>query len=323
MLESFFKDLPVRSPKETHLSDVTWAIARNCDEFLVAFLQFFDFKFDSNAPLDIYREYVLPDGNRPDFAIENGPHLFIVENKIYDKNYYIEQYGRSSYPQGKKIEGIGIIVNHKVDDITLEISKRDRVKIRTWEKFVSFMERGFKEERFEAESEKYIRTYLQYVKEACSVMELKEVRFGSLLSLFYFNRLVRKTLGTFHREGFECKLYTANARAFGENWSGQYFSLKKKDERVELYPFLGVYYGEEPPTIYFAFERDWCKDIYLKYKGKQSENDLYYIEAADWEVSFCLSEDRFEEFGKGSLADQEAMLAYFLCKTIDEISQHL
>ena len=36
MLESVFRDLAIRLPKETHLSDVTWAIARNCDEFLAA-----------------------------------------------------------------------------------------------------------------------------------------------------------------------------------------------------------------------------------------------------------------------------------------------
>jgi len=43
MLEGFFTDLATRLYKENDLSDVTWAMAKNCEGFLKVFADFFNF----------------------------------------------------------------------------------------------------------------------------------------------------------------------------------------------------------------------------------------------------------------------------------------
>ena len=123
---------------------------------------------------------------------------------------------------------------------------------------------------------------------------------------------------------FDIDLYPAQ-RAFGSSWSGQYFSMKKKGSQKATYPFWGIFYGEEPTCIFFAFEKDWCKDIYLKYKGKKIEKDTYYIEthAPDPEIEFILNDEKFEEFIKGGLDMQEEILKDFFQKVVAEVGQYL
>ncbi|MGA2318759.1 MAG: hypothetical protein ABSG71_20620 [Thermodesulfobacteriota bacterium] len=323
MLEGFFRDLGGRLYKENDLSDVTWAMARNCEVFLKVFADFFNFDFNPDQPTEINREDSLGESGRPDFSIENGDAVFLIESKIYDRNYHIEQYGKLKFLREREIRKLGLVTNHRIDEATRAKAKDNNfTDPRTWEEFTTHLENKLRAKSFPEEWEDIIKGYIEYVKEVCSIMELKEIRFDTLISLFYFNRLVKKTIEEFNREGFEvnfCKFPRAN----GENWSGQYFSLKKKEKKEAIYPFLGIYYGEEPPTIYIAFEKDWSKNIYLKYRGKKKEEDYFYIETDDWEVSFCLNESKFERFNKVSLEEQEMILKNFLGKVIDEISQYL
>jgi hypothetical protein len=322
LLEGLFRDFGTRLSSENDLSDFTWAMGKNFGEFLHAFMDFFGFDYDAEAPWEVFREYILKDGSRPDLVVKNGSSLFVIESKVYDKYYHFEQYRKASPPDGENLKGLSIIVNHKIDANSMRTAQQNNFVVKTWGQFIRFLEDALAQCRFDAESEKSIRAYTHYVKEVCSIMELKEIRFDNLSSLFYFHRLIRKILEGFGREGVEVGLYKAS-RANGENWSGEYFSLKRRDEKTAIYPFLGIYYGEEPPTIYFAFEKDWCKDIYSKYKGKEKEADYYYIETTDWEVSFCLNEDKFDDFNKASLEQQEVILRNFLNEVFDEIAENI
>lgn len=322
MLELVFKDLGSRFPGENDLSDLTWAIAKNCKSFLHALLDFFGFQFYADLPLDIFREYALDDNSRPDLVVENGNLIFIIESKIYDRYYHLEQYAKAPVPEGKTKAGLAIITNHRMDEHSFRIAREHNFKVSTWTDFSSFVENKLQGMEIDNQSEICVRAYVGYVKEVCSIMEPKEIRFNTLSSLFQFNRLIKKIIEEFHREGFDYKL-SKQSRANGENWAGHYFSLKRKNGKQTIYPFYGIYYGEDPPTIYFAFEKDWCKDIYLKFKGKTKDTDFYYIESSDWEVSFCLNENKFEEFTKAAFGDQEKILIQFFNRVVDEIGQYL
>jgi hypothetical protein len=104
MLEEFFRDLASRHYKENDLSDLTWALGKNCDEFLKSLMVFFGFNFNPDLPTEIIREYFLGDGSRSDISIENGDSVFLIENKIYDRNYHVEQYGKLKFLREKEIE---------------------------------------------------------------------------------------------------------------------------------------------------------------------------------------------------------------------------
>jgi len=324
MIEELFENLGKRLFKENPLSDFTWAMAESCENFLQTFMKFFKFKLNPDAPLEIFREDLFDDGSRPDFVIQNGDRLFVVENKIYDTNYHFKKYGEIHPPKGKKILGRAIITNHKIDDNSKREAEKYNFKVELWEKFVEYLKEELKKKKFDSKSEKCLKAYVKYVKEVCSIMELQAIRCKKLSSLFYFNKLVEKLLKNFLHDEVKCHLYLLSS-GFSEGWSGQYFSLKKKRRRTTLYPWLGINYMEEPPTISVDFEKGKCTKIYTQYKAKRKnkETDFYYSWADDWGVYFCLKKDKFDDFMKAPLEKQEALLRDFLKKVLDEIIDFL
>lgn len=155
-------------------------------------------------------------------------------------------------------------------------------------------------------------------------MELREIRFDTLNGLFYFNDLVEKIIKEFQREGLDCKLYNFG-QPFGESWSGRYFSLKRNDGSITIYPFFGILYEEEPSIIYFAFEnkKGWCDNIYSEYKGKSRKGDFYDVQSTKSEIRFKLTSDKFAEFKESSKERQKEILNNFFNRMVDEISQYI
>jgi hypothetical protein len=72
MLEEFFRDLASRFYKENDLSDLTWALGRNCEEFLKLLVLFFGFNLSPDFPAEIVREDSLGEGCRSDISIEDS-----------------------------------------------------------------------------------------------------------------------------------------------------------------------------------------------------------------------------------------------------------
>lgn len=325
MLEGFFRDLGGRLYKENDLSDVTWGLANNCEKFLETFMDFLGFDFNPNLPTEIVREDSLGEGNRPDFLIENGDTIFIVESKIYDKNCHIERYGKRKVIRGKKIGRLGLITNYGIDDITRAKARGcNFTDPKTWEEFTKHLDSKLHSRVFPVEWEPVISGYTEYIKEVCSIMKIEEIRFGSLSSLGYFNRLIKKTIEQFQSQLFDCRLYKIG-RAFGEYWSGQYFSLQKRGNKLVIYPFFGVYYKDGPPSILFSFENEkgWCKEIYDNLKGKDKEGDFFNVSSDKNEVTFELNDKMYDKFIKASVNQQEVVLKEFFERMVDQISNYL
>lgn len=317
MLSVVLKDLGTRLSKENHLSDLTWAIGKNCVNFLEAFMELFGFQFNINDPCDVIREYSLQAGGRPDLVVLNGDKFFIIENKINDRNYHFENYG--TFVRDNKATGFGLIINHELEKSDVQKTLAYCCTVKKWEEFIDVLNK----KEFPEEEKPVVDGYIQYVKEVCSIMEIKEIRFNRLESLYYFNNLIKKIIKQFNQEGYLCDLYSAPTRSFGDCWSGQYFSLQREGGKTTIWPFFGVYYDEEPPFILFSFDSDWCKDIYKKYSGKKTTSRIYEIESNSSEVDFKLRKELFEEFLKATLDRQTSILEEFFAETINEISQHL
>ena len=316
-LTNLFKDLGTRLQTENNLSDMTWAIAKLSKTFMKAFINHLELPFQDNVPYFFYREISLNESCRPDFLFEQGNNRFIIENKIYDTNYHFEQY--TSHREAKNITGFGIISNHKLDNISLEKAQKNNFKVAYWEDFIE----GLKRNKFYDEEKMCIEAYIQYVKEVCSIMELKVIRFNELSSLYFLNGLITKIIHEYSFEGFECKFYPPPPRAHGNYWSGQYFSLNRKSGSSTVYPIFGIYFKEEPPVIYISCEKDWCKPIYEQYKGKKKGGISYNLDSDDWEVSFVLKEQRFNEFTKATLEQQKIILKEYFAEVIKKIANNL
>ncbi len=318
VLENIFRDLGKRLTKENHLSDITWALANNIEEFRKLIMDLFKFEDTGKEPVDFNRENALKNGSRPDFLLELGDRYLVIENKIYDRNYHFEQY--SEPREGKKKGTFGIIINHKMDGASRQMATSHNFLVVTWKDVVD----QIKGTHFSSEARPYMNAYINYVREVCSIMEFKEIRLEKLNSLPYFVNLIKKIISEYESNDIEIDLYPAQ-RAFGPSWSGQYFSMKRKGSEKTTYPFWGIDYGEEPPCVLFALERDWCTDLYLKYKGKRIKKDIFYIEtdAPEQEIEFVLNDEKFEEFKKGELDLQEEILKDFFQKVVAEIFQYL
>ena len=316
-LLNIFSDLGSHLQSENNLSDVTWALATNIENFMKTFIELFGFSFQEKVPYSFQREVSSGENGRPDFIFEQGDKQYIIENKIYDTDYHFEQY--ALLRRAKNYVGIGIIINHKLDGVSQKNAQKSNFKVAYWESFVERL----KKEKFSADEKIYIDVYIRYVKEVCSIVELKEIRFDKLSSLYHFNNLITKIIHEFSLQGFDCSFYNTPPRARGNGWSGQYFSLKRIAGKTTIWPSFGIYFEEEPPSIYMAFEKDWCEPIYLEYKNKKKAGTTYTTYANNWEVVFELNKEGFEKFSKAGLEDQKKILKMFHAEVIAGISEYL
>jgi|GEM_PF-2353262 len=318
MIIDFFTKLAERLKSENALSDVTWVLAETCQGFKTAFIKYFFPQIENPKLADIHQEYNFKEGVRPDLLIEIDDKKFLIENKIYDTNYHPE------YKNIIGIDGLAIILNHKPSEGA--IIEEFKVR-RFWDDFIEYLE---KQQSFDSEEKEFINGYIKYVKEVCTIMELKKITFNKLNSLIYFINLVATIIDKFQKEGLMCERNKDVRRSpFAASYSGQYFRLKRVGGKTTIWPSFGIYFGDEEPMVYIDFESDFCDNIYQQFvnKDKDIKNDIYHVvtNKEDGIVSFCLNKVKFDEFVQENttLGQQKTILEEFFRAVIDEIEKFL
>lgn len=319
MLNNFFKNLAVRLYNENDLSDVTWSLAQTSPVFLEVFMEHFGFKVDGVKPISIERERMLDLNNRPDFCVINGDKKFIIESKLNGTDYHIQAY--SVFQKTQNIAGFALIVNHAIDHDSSEMLRKNNWTVSQWEDFKDRLETGLAGNRFSVEESLLVRAYINFIKGVCGIMEIKKMVFDNLISLYHFNRLMGKLVSDFKHKDFACWIYNGS-KPCGESYSGVYFCIQRKKDNAEMYPWFGIYFGEEPPSpsISISFSESWCPKIYKKYKT-DGFREMFSIfkEDDDNEVVFELTSKYYGEFINSSVEGQKALLVKFLNAVIDEI----
>jgi len=306
MITEFFINLSERLNSENDLSDVTWALARTSPRFLKLFLAIFG--FDIKAPGVISREVFLKNGGRPDFGIEIDEGCLIIEAKINDRNNHFDQYLQ------EKPAGFGFIANYPIYNAPQE------VKARMWSDLIEHLNTDLNS--FDEEEKKLITAYISYVKEVCSMVEIREMRLDNLESLCYFNLALDNLIKT-APPGYQVKPYNG-ARSYWDSCSGKYLELIREGRKTGIYPWIGIWYGSKEIAIYFSFSKDWCKSIYDKYKGRQGETEIFsfYDNSAE-EDEICFEMRKFGEFKKSDVKKQKELLREFFDAVINEVGQYL
>lgn len=322
MLDRIFRDLGRHFREENDLSYLTWAVAKNCVEFLNIFMELFD--FDSGEFLKIYREYRSRSGMRADIAVKNGNRLFIIENKIDDTNYHFRSYSRDFGGQNARF---GIIVKRDMSIGQKREAERYNFNVKKWKEFVKLLENRLNGEEFSSNVHSVIKAYIEYVKEVCSIMPIGEIRFERLVSLYYFNNLIKDIIENYQNENFECKLNNNTRSAqyrYNECGSGQYFILKRKRGSNKLSPWFGIWYEKEQPEICITIDQEFYPDICSRFRNRGGNRNLYGIELDESGVHFILNQDRFNEFNTSSKEQQREILVRFFNEVIEnEIAQYL
>ena len=306
---------------ENDLSDIIWAMCNTSPKFKEVFLSFFFPEIVISPDVEIERE-VSKDDSRPDFIIHNNGDIYLIENKINDRNHHFGQYDKAFSVEPEKF---GYIANYVIP----QPEKDKHYQIRTWEEFYFLLGKGITEN----EQEQYlIDGFRLYLKNVCSIIEFnKPMNIEGIFSLYQFMEVLIK-LCKREEDNFVLDVYNQD-RMYNNSHAchsamGVNFELKIKDCNIQSWGWIGIYFSEEVPTICIGFhdKENWGKPVCNLIKeamgsiqeGKHStvpyyEDDAYWFEYID-------GKDTYEEsFNKLSLNEQIGELKKFMDEVLNLI----
>lgn len=312
MVKRLFQNLAQRWRNENALSDMTWAMAETSSTFRDILIQFFRFDVSPVYPVSVEREQTIDTG-RPDFKITNGERFFMIENKIYDRNYHIESYCDT---KETGYEGLGLITNHVLDSQAQQVASRNKVACRTWLEFKQRLEQQMNE--FPDEERACIQAYLTYVQGVCDMVDLQKIDFTGLQSLYHFHVLLQQVLEGLNHPRVRLEYYRPG---YANCCFGDYYKVSMESEETRYYPWVGVYFKEKDPTVYFAFRKDWDPGVYERWKGRREDRPMMRIMDmnTEQEIQFILKDAELARFSKAILEEQQQLLAQFARAVVEEV----
>jgi hypothetical protein len=305
--ERLFRSLAERFHDENSLSNFTFALAKAVPQFAKFICEFFDIQVLDDDLIEVEREVTLGDTSlRVDmaFVFENGRKRFFLENKIWDREYHIEEYAKAVGEDPDT--SFGIISNHWLPGKYIELAKQKNWKVRYWDKFIDCIQPSVY-----GSSQSLIEGYVTYVKEVCVMRPIREIRFNkeALVSLYYFNNLVEKVIRSSYQSSLD---YRIIREACGRSWSGILYALKRSISSKEIKAWFGIDYDDEEPVISVSLHWDWNPDMetYLRQMDRV-ENDYFEMYPQSNKFSFRLSQAKYREFLEAVCEKQQEILQSF------------
>ena len=267
LVKQFFSFLSERMYNENRLSDITWALCQVSGIFKSSFVKFFFENIEDSKGIEIEREKQQDEG-RPDFYFELDNKVFLIENKINDRNHHFHQYLETC----KEPSRLGYITNYVIKDED-DIDENSNIKkwkelynegfrVHTWEEFYDYMNscmESYSNNLNEEERNLWVG-YLEYVKKVCSIIKIEKVmKIEGLYSLYslmtILEKLCRESKGcnyslSFYSEG------TMSKSKCERGISGINFKLIYSTScNEEIWGWIGVYYNIEEPEIWMGFDK--------------------------------------------------------------------
>ena len=320
MIKDFFESLSYRKCNENDLSDVTWALLNASPMFRDAFLKFFFHDIMISPEIEIVREEARGD-SRPDFVIHNGNELYLIENKINDKNQHFGQYDKVFNVTPEKF---GYIANYVIH----QPKQGECYQIRTWEDLFNKLENVYADNE---EEQLLIEGYRIYLKNTCNIIDFrKSMNIEGIFSLYQLIEVLCKLCKR------ETKNFTLNIYNFDRTYTNRYathsttgvnFEVKFNNVRMHAYGWVGVYFSEETPLICMGFwdAKNWgypiCRMLDNNSDIKEGKlcSSPYYEDDAFW-FDFIDGKDTYEEqFNKLSLEQQTDQLRDFMDEVLNLI----
>ena len=261
---------------ENALSDIIAATCNTSYEFKKLFFDFFfpGENLISKCSSEIEREVTSKDGKqRYDFFFStNDNEEFIIENKIYDPHDHFKEY-TTFFPENH----IGFIANYHLDKISYSHKH-------TWEEFYNILQANI--QKFQKTELILINGVINYIREACGIMEQKDFSLNSLNDLGYFIQVLKKILV---ENGFEI-----NNKAKGSSeirigfwtykegrsyWFGIYLSSEKK-EGFSLWAGIYNYEIKKTSSYNSLVYTDYTNDNSIWFKVKDPIVEKLTIESS-------------------------------------------
>lgn len=331
MINKFFIQISKRLNKENDLSDITWAMCNSSTAFRNAFLKFFFPEMDISKNVYIKREAPNEDAaSRPDFVINNGGVIYIVENKINDKNHHFGQYDKDFNIPPKRF---GYIANYKIFQKNTTSDSSEEYRIKTWEEFYDYLG----DLNIEQQNEKQlIIGYSNYIKSVCAIIKFKKaMNINGIYSLYQFNTILKKlcncdekeySISVFHENRCYWDHYIMNGFE-GINFNVSFKNVKMKD----TYGWIGICFTEVNPLITLGFNamKGCGKPVYeiLDKHKKELKEGRYFCkpyydddEGPGYWFDFKESKEfKNERFNKLSINEQESELRSYVNEVISFI----
>ena len=321
MIIKFLESLSYRVNNENALSDITWSLCNSSPIFREVFLKFFFPDMQISPEVEIEREIAKND-SRPDFIIYNDDEVYLIENKINDRNQHFSQYDKTfKVPP----ERFGYIANYVIPQ-----PKQDKhYQIRTWEGFYKYLGTVHTESEQE---QSLLDGFRAYLKNVCNIIEFsKPMNIEGIYSLYQLMEILSKLCN--REEGtYTIKVYNQNRtydNCHANHWiTGINFDITFKHIKLQSWGWIGIYYNEEIPLICIGFhdEKNWGKTVCnlirnntSNAKGGKCTYEPYYEDHAYW-FNFEDGKDTYEEeFNKLSLDKQMEQLKLFM----DEVFNYI
>lgn len=311
----FFRFLSDKFRKENDLSDITWAMCQSCESFRQYFLKFFFPEIQLDEDISIEREKSEED-SRPDFFIDNGGVIYLIENKINDTSHHFGQYDQTF---GIPPQRFGYITNYRIDD---EAINKEGYRLHTWEElFDNFSNNLPKKE----EDQQLWKGYLEFVKNVCGIIKIdKPMKLNGIYSLFSLMEIFEKKLATREEKQFAVKFYERNkicGGGYSNSATGVNFQIIYKNIKDEsgqgIWGWIGIYYNTPNPYIMMGFYNNpgWGKGyidmLQNKVLSKQTSFEKPYPESSC--LWFEMSKDLRQKFEESEdVKEQESILKQFM-----------
>jgi hypothetical protein len=301
-----FRHLAARLSTEDDLSDVTWAFIQSVPALGRDICRFLGGGITPEEPLSVDRECPIGNGYRVDFAFDVRESLLLVENKLWDRKYHLEQYAEAI--RSRQNTTLCLLSNHRLGSSILEVATRYKWRVKYWDELVNFLSKqGYDE------AQRLVDAYLAYVREVCAMTPIGLVRLEdtTLRSLVDLTNLIKKIIES-SRDALNCKLHPSQ-RDYGSSWSGRCYSLEKTRFGKSAWPFFGVNFGETP-FIVVALDEDWNPEIVRAIRpliGTQDEFGRVEEYKGGGGIDFILLPERYRMFNSFDQEAQEIELRNF------------
>lgn len=146
------------------------------------------------------------------------------------------------------------------------------------------------------------------------------VRSDRWSSIYALNGLIAGIIGGYRKKGFECDVYTASSRSYGEHWSGRCFRFKRRGREEIIYPLFVVDFKEEPPVIALSFDKDWCRGVFERLNGKKKAGKFYNLNSTGHEVRFELTVEGMKKLYGSPPSVQKAILRKFFGSVLADVA---
>lgn len=306
MISTFIQNLSYRFRSENDLSDITWTLCETSDKFKFTFIKFF-FPDITITDTDILSREKNSDDSRPDFILETKDGLYLIENKIYDKNHHFEQYINTFHISASHL---GYITNYPL--------LKAGFKTHTWKEFYLYAKSNIPQDEIELWS-----SYLEYLKSVCNIfIASKPMNLSGMFSLYTFYRSLDDVF-EFDSENFSSTLYdsrkdTNNGGNFlsspRDGIMGKYFEIKFKRLRLKAWGWMGVYFEREEPLICIGFcnRENWGYPVYkLLVKSNYNNEGKYTTSPYEEEGGYWFDFKCNEQFNSLDLPKQITLLRSF------------